>query len=901
MMNLKQQFKNFGGVTLVVIFASLFLSSCMQSPNSKRSTVKSASTSTTKTTDTKLPTFANGTNFIQNGANVYTATVNLDLKFADSLQLRGKDIDGYIRNTGTSNVACIAAKFLNNGVNKYIVMAAIPRSTYILSTQTLEYYYNLTPGDLTNNSTFCQKSGLINALYDSLNTALVPKFTITEICPSGTCSYSNYLSSPLDLYTTSGSKLSQVATQNLTFNISNSSNGGGSVGISCTESSQCTSQGYDCCSSGQCVTNKALKPGVVTDPTAPGYSAEYAQALQDILNNPANVVNYPQFYFLCSELNNSNPSTGTETDQQVAAAKRLKYMESLHSCTTKLEGEYGVCSVDIPVTKPVPSAPLKYNIPVDDKSFAETYTNSAYPSNALVSIERIYYGDVLVYDYLTKSLTELQLGDQNNQYISISGSSNDNVSSGAEITVKAKPPTAINDILTVKYKIDASCVVVNKDLAKCEKYYIQGQKDGRSTPAESRVSRVTDHYVASSIFKLPNYASRTPNRTMTVTVDGITQKVDTNWQFVSATTPYIQFLPGTTVSDGQKVKITYYVDTAFNNKLMLSKKAALNEIQRICSCTGLNCSLAPVKNAADVITDYNCVFPDPDPVEPPMSQKIYLSSKTVPVRYFDSTGVSQATVNASTPKQEKHGAEYFKYTNDNLLTPNNLTEYTSFSEIYGNISYANNSAKPAQEVSVKKGTYYDIYVDRGTFSNCVQCGNDYYSQLNKLFPLTQFGGGAVPMLGQTNRSMSSGIRSDDLKFGRSCVVPAAMIPWSHGSESDGQVQRLNRMRTQHFYYANGYQYDWYGFDYGSVIGSFDGVKWFSIGSNRRIKAETSKMFIAVNGMFGDLTLESTYEVSIYDGSLNPVGSNLNTSDYTSDGAQCSSSICVLQITIALQL
>ena len=79
-----------------------------------------------------------------------------------------------------------------------------------------------------------------------------------------------------------------------------------------------------------------------------------------------------------------------------------------------------------------------------------------------------------------------------------------------------------------------------------------------------------------------------------------------------------------------------------------------------------------------------------------------------------------------------------------------------------------------------------------------------------------------------------------------------MIPWTHAISSVASDQRLNRMRAQHFLYANGYQRDWFGFDYGAVIGSFDGVTWFAIGTNRRIKSTTNRLYLAVNGALGDL-------------------------------------------------
>ena len=294
-----------------------------------------------------------------------------------------------------------------------------------------------------------------------------------------------------------------------------------------------------------------------------------------------------------------------------------------------------------------------------------------------------------------------------------------------------------------------------------------------------------------------------------------------------------------------------------------------------------------------MITDYSCIFPDPIPPTPPASQIVYLSSKNVPVRYFDATGSSKAAISGDTLPQEGNA---FSYRNGNLLDPTNVPalsnpvagadNYIGFNEIYGSLSYTTNSAKPAKEVGVTKGKIYDIYVDNGSYSNCIQCGNDYYSQLNRLFPLAQLGGGTTPFQSRTDRTLANGISADDRSFGRACFVPASMIPWSHSTDSDTQTQRLKRLRAQHFMYANGYQHDWYGFDYGAVIGSFDGVRWFAIGTNRRIKADSNKLFLAVNGPFGDLALESTYNVTVNDGALNPVGSNMVTTDYDSDGAEC---------------
>ncbi len=874
---------------VILISALLFLASCIQSPSSTRRSLLSSNNTTTNT-PTKLPTFVDGNNFIQNGGVIYSTVVNFDLSFADTLQLRGKDVDSYIRNTGTQNITCVTGRFTASTVNQINITAAIPHSVYNFTTQTLEYYYSLAPSDEITNKNFCQKSGLINSLY-ALYPTLTPAYKMGALCPNGICVSSVYTSMPLEIYSQSGTAITQIATRQLTYTITNQPNISTPVGKTCVSNAECAGQGYDCCSLGQCVKDLALKPGVDKA------STNYVQALQDILNNPSHIYLYPQYYYLCSNSVTVPTTPTTPTNPTNVANTRLKNLTDLYNCTTKIEGEMGIC------TKTIPNAlaGVIYSSGVDDRSFSGTYTNlssSSYAPTAkqdLMAIQEISYGEVPLFNYDQIASDSLTRPDPYivSNYLTINGHHNDDNSTGATVTLTSLPANAVSQDLVIKYKIDASCVQINTTLAKCEKYYIQGQQKSGDTIALNRRGRVTDHYPASNSFRLPTYAST--NKTIVVEVDGITQKLGIDWQLNAVNPASIEFFPSSTgglrVFDTQKVKITYFVDLTASH-VMDSKLAALQAIKTTCHCADLNCALAPVKNTAGTITDYSCVYPDPAPVVPPISQIVYLSAKTVPVRYFDETGVSVASVVGSTPPQE---GTAFSYRKDNLLNPSNVPDitnpsnadtYVGFNEIYGSLSYASNSAKPAKEVPVTKGKIYDIFVDNGTYSNCIQCGNDYYSQLNKLFPLTQFGGGLIPLQSRTDRTQANGVRADDMSFGRACFVPATMIPWSHSISSDPQTQRKDRMRAQHFLYANGYQHDWYGFDYGSVIGSFDGVKWFAIGSNRRIKADSNKLFIAVNGPFGDLALDSTYTVTINDGSLNPIGSNMVTTDFDSDGARC---------------
>lgn len=149
------------------------------------------------------------------------------------------------------------------------------------------------------------------------------------------------------------------------------------------------------------------------------------------------------------------------------------------------------------------------------------------------------------------------------------------------------------------------------------------------------------------------------------------------------------------------------------------------------------------------------------------------------------------------------------------------------------------------------------------------------------------GGGYLPDMVESRRKQNQGdFSGTDMKFGRACFVPATMIPWTHKADDDVNKQRRDRLSAQHFLFANGYNKDWYGFDYGSLIGSYDGVRWFSIGNQRRIQAKSNKLYLAINAYFGDLTIDNSFKITVSElSSIINAGSAI-THDTESDGAQC---------------
>ena len=501
-------------------------------------------------------------------------------------------------------------------------------------------------------------------------------------------------------------------------------------------------------------------------------------------------------------------------------------------------GEVSICTKEIENASS--QNPPNFTTGGDDRNFTTTYSGTGTLSDHSIH-EIIHAGETLFFDGSTL-ITGFSIGAGNDTL-------GDSVTIGLTHTKKSNAP---DDTLKLRYKIDGSCIKINNSLAKCYKIYIQGEND----------NKVTDHYPASNSFKIPNYADVT--RSIKVEVNDINKIKNFDWTLQSTSPPEILFTGSTLqVYDTQKVKISFFVDINAYPNVLQEKLAALNKVNDICQCGGPTCGLRKVFNSSMDIVDYACVYEEPDAptLNPP--EWFYMSSKSTPHRYFDNTGSYHKETSIRTPAQEGNA---FSYTNNDLLKPNNTSSYIGFNEIYGSYSVSPGSSKPAMEIPVTFNQTYDLWIEQGSFSSCLSCGSEYYSNISRLFPgnFDYKGGGYLPHPTNTNKFISNPdhARADEHLFGRACFIPATMIPWTHKPLSDPQQQRENRLAAQHFLFANGYQRDWYGFDYGSVIGSFDGVRWFSIGNQRRIKASSNKLFVAINAYFGDLTTESSFRLLI---------------------------------------
>src|SRR5690606_3864044 len=159
-----------------------------------------------------------------------------------------------------------------------------------------------------------------------------------------------------------------------------------------------------------------------------------------------------------------------------------------------------------------------------------------------------------------------------------------------------------------------------------------------------------------------------------------------------------------------------------------------------------------------------------------------------------------------------------------------------------------------------------ISATSGYYTPCPQCARDAWYDSFTAHPASRDGLG-LQAIGYTTKRDNLGSNSsfgnyEDTIFGRACWSPPTMLPFSHRPGANIQDQRLARLNTQAALWVNGYQRDWYGFNRGALIGSFDGVKWFAIGGGRRVTSTSESLFLAINAPFGDLADVSDLSVSV---------------------------------------
>lgn len=859
------------GLTVMVM---MFIAGCMPS-TVERSNLSAPSTTTTGgsnsgsgngTTVPPTTSFPFPKSFFQESGVQSDSTLNILTSFSDSFLIRGQSLSTYLATINISSKLCFVVRFPQLTGNKVAVLSAKIQSYNNLALQTTEYYLRVQPNNTVLNQSDCLSAGMLSMLNADFASP-TPAYGISAVC--STC-VTNQVSEGLKLYSFSGIILPQLNFDHLKIQVQPSGTTSSNI---CVSNSACMAQGYTCCLQGQCVQDGSVKNGV--DTSSPGYLS----AQNDVLSNPMRFTLYPDYYYICGTGSGIGTGTGNSdpTDPNYAAVELFKELQDLYTCLNPQLDEISYCPVKTtnaaalinPNNLATPPGATFFS-GFDDINFS-VGTPSIASSIRANNIYEIRYGGQLIYQESTKTL---ETSDGN-----LVPDMNDNLLGRQSVFIKkALPANALDSNLILKYKIDGSCERLSTNLARCSKTYIQGQS---STPPKP-----SDH-PSGQTFRLPDYADMSYSIIVKVGESIISQGPST-W---STSGQNIIFSSGYPIFPNQKVSFQYYV-TANVTILTQSRFAAQDKINTYCGCQNVaKCNLAPVTtevNGVLATSNFICSYPQPTGLPTtPFQQTVYVSAKSVPYRYFDGNGVSYEQNNMTTaPAQE---LLEFRYTNNNPATPNNTSSFIGFNEIYGSFNKTSNQPKPPVVLEVTKDKNYDIFVDQGGFSTCTNCGGDYYNLVQKIFPNTfgMKGAGYRPDLYNSSRTNSTGeYRSDDLLFGRACFLPATMIPWTHTQGTDVATQRRNRLSAQHFLFSNGYNRDWFGFDYGSLIGSFDGVTWFAIGNQRKIKANSRRLYLAVNSYFGDLTLENSFTVTVSETlAIADSGSNVST-DSQSDGAEC---------------
>lgn len=304
--------------------------------------------------------------------------------------------------------------------------------------------------------------------------------------------------------------------------------------------------------------------------------------------------------------------------------------------------------------------------------------------------------------------------------------------------------------------------------------------------------------------------------------------------------------------------------------------------------------LESVTDVGGNITDIVCFTPPPivDPT-PFQNLSINLPVRSAPHRFFRENGdsVDNITTLVSTVPEVLQEGQEFSYL-DEVGKTDPINGTYNINSILGQFKVDLSKAQPAKTIDVELDQTYIVAAVSGFATPCPQCANDAWFNNFTSHPQS-IGGNGVQWTGYTTSrtSYQNNITNgnyEDTVFGRACWLPPTMIPFSHKKNTNLQTQRMNRLATQAAFYSNGYQRDWFGFNKGALIGSFDGVRWFAIGNGRRITSTSTKLFLAINAPFADLAEPTNILVNIitdfgnntapnfdYDPNLPPDDSNQN--------------------------
>ena len=231
-----------------------------------------------------------------------------------------------------------------------------------------------------------------------------------------------------------------------------------------------------------------------------------------------------------------------------------------------------------------------------------------------------------------------------------------------------------------------------------------------------------------------------------------------------------------------------------------------------------------------------------------------VAANAAPHRFFrQDNGQAIDDLSQYKGESEAEGDPFYYF--DNLLKTDHYSAAPfSINTLTGLFSLALDQALPAKIIHLEPDQSYVITTTKGSYTPCYQCSHDNWFDAFSAHPKSNQGTGLEAVGYTTNRSALGDNFSlgnyEDTIFGQSMLDTTNHASfWPPKERPIHPSQRRARLETQTALYMNGYQRDWYGFNKGALIGSFDGVTWFAIGKSRRVVAKTRKLFLGHQSTF----------------------------------------------------
>lgn len=413
--------------------------------------------------------------------------------------------------------------------------------------------------------------------------------------------------------------------------------------------------------------------------------------------------------------------------------------------------------------------------------------------------------------------------------------------------------------------ISGQCVkdATEKPNASTDSQYTQAKNDYTANPL-SFINYPNIFYICSNISHLPPSTTTPTTSTPVSDAQSRVAKYLADYTCISDVSASLGYntcrnLDSSNLPTGiDKTEAAY---TAIKKKLAIACGCTATDDQISIKCPDWGIIPVYPANALKTnanITDFTCYTPQPaNPIGPITNLNINVPNRSAPHRFYSSSGVNFDDLSglmSLLPTTVQEGEDFSYLDEFNKVGPINGS--FNINSVLGRMTIDLSHTLPAKMVNVELGKTYILSATSGYFTPCSQCAKDSWFQTFTAHPTSQMGKGLEASGYTTSRDSYSANTTfgnyEDTKFGRACYVPVTMIPLSHQKNTSLQTQRQNRLKTQAAFYVNGYQKDWYGFNQGALIGSFDGVTWFAIGSGRRATATTTKLYLALNASFLDL-------------------------------------------------